>query len=466
MNIIWKGADQSNYQIGRKSAYTNKQYSVQGIVLHWMDGTLVGTDSWFNNPQAKVSANYGIGDDQIHQYVKDTDTAYQAGRYEPDATHSLANLNTIGIEHQGSPKITISDQTYESSAQLVALKCKEYAIPCDRDHIKAHNEVSKVATSCPGNLDVDRIVKRAQEILAGQIGQSAPTNATINTMFPLISYPTTVEITATIGVHVRTSPYVKSDNIATAMNYGTNVSVEGYVNGEIPSGTNNGKWWQLVEKSANGSPLFIWCGGTNIPDPTVTPAASIQPTPTPLPPVVDAVDTTSQVSDLEKEVSDLQNKLNQTNSQLEDITAKYNPFSAMGYASVDDVTKALNDKDKIITDTKTELTQVQQRNIDLLDTLKKKEEEDYTAVQDGIAAVKQLGALNDGFMQIVKELGISKPGIDAIINQIQFYKSSANKARNDAINAQNKLSQALSSDNLKQVEKTGMEWLLGILHLH
>lgn len=470
MNITWIGDKvPQNYQVGRKSVYTGKQYIVQGIVLHWMDGTLSGTDAWFNNPKDVDSATYGIGDDQIHQYLKEEDTAYQAGRYEPDVNNPLANLNTIGIEHQGSPLITISDQTYETSAQLVADICTRHTIPCDRDHIKAHHEVSKVATSCPGTLDVDRIVKRAQEILSGQ---SAPTNATINSMPTDGFYPQNINliVTASIGVHVRTSPQMLSNNVHTSIPVNSHVSAVGFVSGDTPPGTNNNLWWKLAQ-SDNGNPLYIWSGATNVTPtiPTVT-APSIPVPSIPVPSVatpiaVQPIDTTNQVTDLEKQLSDSQNKIDQLNQQLQDVTAKYNPFSAMGYSSVDDVTKALNEKDQTITDVKTELTQVTQRNIDLLDQLKKKEEEDYTAIQDGIDAVKELGTLKDNFNQIVQKLGVSKPGIDAIINQIEFYQSSAQKARNDAINAQNKLSKVLSSDNLKQVEKTGIDWLLGVLHL-
>jgi hypothetical protein len=42
----------------------------EAIVIHIMEGTLGGTDDWFNNPASKVSAHYGIGrNGQVHQYV-------------------------------------------------------------------------------------------------------------------------------------------------------------------------------------------------------------------------------------------------------------------------------------------------------------------------------------------------------------------------------------------------------------
>lgn len=46
----------------------------QGLVVHIMDGTLWGTDSWFHNPHAKASSHFGVGrDGTLLQWV-DTDS--------------------------------------------------------------------------------------------------------------------------------------------------------------------------------------------------------------------------------------------------------------------------------------------------------------------------------------------------------------------------------------------------------
>ena len=31
------------------------------LIVHIMQGTLAGTDSWFRNPNAQVSAHFGVG---------------------------------------------------------------------------------------------------------------------------------------------------------------------------------------------------------------------------------------------------------------------------------------------------------------------------------------------------------------------------------------------------------------------
>src|SRR4051812_2092827 len=104
MTPIWKGA--ANFAPGRRG------WRPEAIVIHVMDGSLVGTDSWFNNRVSGVSAHYGIGKDgEVHQYVKETDTAYHAGtiknptwsliRKDAEGRYINPNYYTIGVEHAG-----------------------------------------------------------------------------------------------------------------------------------------------------------------------------------------------------------------------------------------------------------------------------------------------------------------------------------------------------------------------------
>src|SRR5205814_10677286 len=75
MNKQWIGCAGANFRSGRAPGF-----KPEAVVIHIMDGTLTGTDSWFNNPQAQVSAHYGIGrGGEVHQYVDEKDTAFHAG---------------------------------------------------------------------------------------------------------------------------------------------------------------------------------------------------------------------------------------------------------------------------------------------------------------------------------------------------------------------------------------------------
>jgi len=147
MTIKWIGCHPNNFG----SRYSNK---INKIIVHWIVGTLESADATFQNPNRVASAHYGVGDNDVHQYVKEEDCAYHAGNL-------MVNRQSIGIEHEGGPDLPISDATYQTSAQLIKDICQRHNIPIDRDHIKGHREIS--ATQCPGTLDIDRLISLALE---------------------------------------------------------------------------------------------------------------------------------------------------------------------------------------------------------------------------------------------------------------------------------------------------------------
>jgi hypothetical protein len=154
MNIKWVGCHPNNYTVGRGK-------DIKLIALHWIVGTLESADATFANADRKASAHYGIGDKDIHQWVKESDTAWHAGNW-------TINQSSIGIEHEGGwllpdgTRKVPTDATHQTSGELVAMLCKKYNIPIDRQHVVTHREYS--ATQCPGTLDVDRIIEIARSI--------------------------------------------------------------------------------------------------------------------------------------------------------------------------------------------------------------------------------------------------------------------------------------------------------------
>jgi hypothetical protein len=155
MSIIWIGSP--NYTQGRAGK------SVDRIVIHWMVGTLAGTDIVFQNTTRGTSAHYGIEDSNIHQYVAKTDTAFHAGVLS-------MNQRSIGIEHSATPTRPATQMTVDVSAQLVADLCREYNIPCDRTHIIKHSEVP-YATQCSGTIPIDEIVNKANKIIGDSMAE-------------------------------------------------------------------------------------------------------------------------------------------------------------------------------------------------------------------------------------------------------------------------------------------------------
>lgn len=142
-----------NFFEGREDKQVNK------IICHWIVGKLSVADKVFQDTNRNTSAHFGVGGKEIHQYVGTENTAYHAGNWN-------VNLESIGIEHEGGPELPISEDTYKTSAKLIAALSLLYNIPLDREHIKEHREI--VATACPGTLMVYKLIQLAQEYLAIQ----------------------------------------------------------------------------------------------------------------------------------------------------------------------------------------------------------------------------------------------------------------------------------------------------------
>lgn len=144
-------------------------YKPEAIVIHVMDGTLKGTDAWFNNKGSGVSAHYGIGKNgEVHQYVRDEDMAWHAGAVVRP-TWSLIksanpNLYTIGIEHEGTATSAWTEAQKAASAKLIRELCVKYGIPMDRAHIIGHYEIRASKPNCPATNKaiIDELIARAR----------------------------------------------------------------------------------------------------------------------------------------------------------------------------------------------------------------------------------------------------------------------------------------------------------------
>lgn len=151
---------------GQHGNYDNQRKDISMVILHSMDGTTDGSTQWFFHQD--TSAHYGVSKDgKITSWIKENCVAYHAGKYS-------INQISIGIEHEdgGDNQAPRTPEELESSAQLLADISMFYGMPLDRDHVKGHNEI--VPTACPGNLPVDDILKRANDIIAEKKNTSAP----------------------------------------------------------------------------------------------------------------------------------------------------------------------------------------------------------------------------------------------------------------------------------------------------
>jgi hypothetical protein len=135
-NSIWNPANPANYSTGRTAA-------ISQVIIHVTQGSYAGTISWFQNPDAQVSAHYVVrsADGEVTHMVADADTAWHA---------RSGNAYGIGIEHEGfiDDPSWFTDAMYRSSAALTSWLCDTYGIPKDRTGIVGHSEV-------PGNDHTD-----------------------------------------------------------------------------------------------------------------------------------------------------------------------------------------------------------------------------------------------------------------------------------------------------------------------
>lgn len=236
---------EENYNVGGHLTYGRQGTKIDRIVLHHNASTSDNIPGVWQNRAA--SAHYQVTPSAIRQCVDEGNTAWHAGNW-------AMNLRSIGIEHlnsTGAPNWDVADETEERSAALVADICKRYGIPCDRSHILKHSQTS--ATACPGGLDVDKIVRRANEILGGASANipAAP------------STPPVTESTSTGWCYfdyrgnVRQQPTTESAIMAT-YNAGTWVEYVGFVHGQTVNGSD--RWlkskihgWYVHESVTGGT---------------------------------------------------------------------------------------------------------------------------------------------------------------------------------------------------------------------
>jgi len=140
-----------------------------GVVVHTTVGSFSATIGWFANPESRVSAHYLVAlDGRVAQFIEEGDTALHAGVVHsptaPLVTAESPNLYTIGIEFEdgGDPAdVHRPDEQYRSGADLIRAIADQWGIELDRDHVVGHREIYARKT-CPGNLDIDRLLREAQ----------------------------------------------------------------------------------------------------------------------------------------------------------------------------------------------------------------------------------------------------------------------------------------------------------------
>lgn len=134
------------------------------ITDHWMVGTLASTDRSFNGGARGVSATYGVGQTEVHQYVQEKDYPYSDG-------NTYSNRYGISIEHEGGyllpdgTRKNPTPETCELSARLHADIARRHGLGRLAIGVNVFPHKHWVNTACPGTLDMIWVVNRANELL-------------------------------------------------------------------------------------------------------------------------------------------------------------------------------------------------------------------------------------------------------------------------------------------------------------
>ena len=161
-NIKWIGSP-------NHSSSSRKQKTI-AIVNHIMQGTLIGTDSWFRNPASQASSHFGVGKNgEIHQYVSLDNPAWANGAVnEPDwplLTGINPNYYTVSIEHEGYTGDVMTEEQYQATLSLHRWLIALLGLPVTRDNIIGHYRIDSANKArCPGaGFPWDKLFKDLKE---------------------------------------------------------------------------------------------------------------------------------------------------------------------------------------------------------------------------------------------------------------------------------------------------------------
>lgn len=142
----WKNLNADvNMWIG--NYYGGRPNGIRGIAIHHNAGNMSYEAVYRAFSNNGTSAHYDVDNTTVCQYVHDYDRAWHAG-------NTVGNRDFIGIEHRnnGSNPWTVSAETLDTGAHLVAALCAYYGLGAPTWMVNVFPHSYFVATACPGEL--------------------------------------------------------------------------------------------------------------------------------------------------------------------------------------------------------------------------------------------------------------------------------------------------------------------------
>jgi N-acetylmuramoyl-L-alanine amidase len=136
------------------------QDDIWALVIHaTANSTLEGVISWFNNPNAQVSAHYTIGKDgRIVQHVRDHDRAWHAGgsqwRGVPNVNNYGLGIELVNLNNGQDP---YPEEQHRANVQLCTYLCRKYGIK--PEDIMGHLDIAvpKGRKTDPRGYDLEKL---------------------------------------------------------------------------------------------------------------------------------------------------------------------------------------------------------------------------------------------------------------------------------------------------------------------
>lgn len=141
------------------------------FIVHTIEGSLAGADSWFRNPASRVSSHFGTGKNGvIYQWVDTKDVAW---------ANAGANSFSVSIENEGKGSEPFTPEQIEAIAQTYAWAHRTHGIPLayatssTGSGLGYHRQFgpwSLGGTSCPGDkriAQLPQIMARAAALVGG-----------------------------------------------------------------------------------------------------------------------------------------------------------------------------------------------------------------------------------------------------------------------------------------------------------
>lgn len=158
-----------------------RHYSSRGgwtpliVVVHIADGSYEQTLSEFQNEE-KSSHYFVKYNGDIVQFVEEKNAAWTNGivirptseLIKQISINQITNVNpnwvSVTIETEGFGNMPITEAQYDSLRWLTNDICERHGISKTRKYILRHNEI-RADKTCPGKIDLDRIVREIQPTL-------------------------------------------------------------------------------------------------------------------------------------------------------------------------------------------------------------------------------------------------------------------------------------------------------------